>query len=328
MCDCCDGSDEQLAKGSSCVNTCEEAGAAWRVAEAERIRNAEAGAKAKLVYIEQAKAALDGAGSAKAELEAREAAAAAELEAAETSLVAARAQAKTNALQRDADDAAVVLKSLELGDSSATELGALLVQLARTVKGGVPALSDLAEAAALKRGVEQKDIGRIVWPVSVPEDLKEEKDAAVKAAEGAVASARAEQRSAKDELQALESKKGKDYGPDNAFYPLDGKCVQLKQAQYTYHVCPFGSAKQDVTSLGTFEGFSDNYTTMRFTNGQTCWNGPARTMTVKLECGENEVLSAVDEPSKCEYTAKMTTPAVCDSRFAEPIDLQLEKQEL
>ena len=271
---------------------------------------------------------MDGAGSAKDQLEAQQASAGAQLEAAEEQLVAARTQAEANALERHANDASTVLKSLELGDSSASELGALLVQLARTVKGGVPALSKLAEAAALKRGVEQKHIGRIVWPLAVSEDMQGDKDPAVKAAEAAVASARAEHREAGDALQALENKKGKDYGPNHVFFPLDGKCVQFKQAQYTYHVCPYGSAKQDSTSLGNFEGFKDNYTTMLFTNGQTCWNGPARTMTVKLVCGPEEVLSSVDEPSKCEYTAKMTTPAVCDDRFAQPIDVELEKQEL
>lgn len=35
----------------------------------------------------------------------------------------------------------------------------------------------------------------------------------------------------------------------------------------------------------------------------------------------------VDEPEKCTYTAKFTTPAVCDARFAEELKLDLEREE-
>ena len=50
---------------------------------------------------------------------------------------------------------------------------------------------------------------------------------------------------------------------------------------------------------------------MVFEHGQRCWNGPERSAKVDLECGaENEVLK-VTEPSKCEYVIKMKSPAVC-----------------
>jgi len=327
VCDCCDGSDEELAK-KQCINTCDEAGAAWRVAEAERIRVAEAGAKAKLDYIKQAQAALDDAEGAKAKLTAQRDAAKDKVAEAEGELETAKAQADANALQQHSNDAREVLKALDLAGSSADDLGAILVQLARTVKGGAPALTKLAETAALKRGVEEKNIGHIVWPMDVSEDAASAKDPGLKAAEASVAAAKSDQSEAQKALDALQDKQGKDYGPQNAFFPLDGKCVDFKQAQYTYHVCPYGSAKQDHTLLGNFEGFGENFSTMRFTNGQTCWNGPARSMTVKLVCGAEETLSSVDEPSKCEYTATLTTPAVCDDRFAKPIDVELVKDEL
>ncbi len=329
MCDCCDGSDEMHAKHSKCSNTCESAGAEWRAAEAERIRVAEAGARAKLAYMDQAKAALSDAEGTKAELSAKQTSAEQQLAVAEEQLAAAERQAEADALQQHSSDSHKVLRGLSLDGASAEDLGTLLVQLARTVNGGAKALAKLAEGAALKRGVEQKDLIKINWPTDVPDDLvSAPKAEAVKSAEAAILAAKSDLREAKDALADLESKQAKDYGPSNAFFPLDGKCVELRQAQYTYKVCPFGSAKQDHTLLGNFEGFQDSYTTMRFTNGQTCWNGPARSLTVKLVCGVEEVLSSVDEPSKCEYTATLATPAVCDDRFARPIDTELVKEEL
>lgn len=63
---------------------------------------------------------------------------------------------------------------------------------------------------------------------------------------------------------------------------------------------------------------------MKFTNGQHCYQGPNRSMTVTLECGVDEELLAVDEPSKCAYTATLRTPAACDDKYANELRLQLE----
>jgi protein kinase C substrate 80K-H len=63
---------------------------------------------------------------------------------------------------------------------------------------------------------------------------------------------------------------------------------------------------------------------MVFENGLRCWNGPERSARVDLECGaENEVIK-VTEPSKCEYEIKMKSPAVC----AKPQKKSVEKEEL
>jgi protein kinase C substrate 80K-H len=53
---------------------------------------------------------------------------------------------------------------------------------------------------------------------------------------------------------------------------------------------------------------------MLFTGGATCWNGPARSLTVTLLCGDTEALFKVEEPARCEYVAEMTTPAVCSAQ--------------
>jgi len=107
------------------------------------------------------------------------------------------------------------------------------------------------------------------------------------------------------------------------FYALSGQCFSTTQAQYTYEMCFDGSAKQRETSHGasahgtslgsmseiTFEGAS---ATVKFTGGATCWRGPARSLTVTLVCGEVTKATAVDEPSMCEYTMQMESPALCE----------------
>ncbi|CAN0860732.1 Glucosidase 2 subunit beta [Linum grandiflorum] len=71
------------------------------------------------------------------------------------------------------------------------------------------------------------------------------------------------------------------------------------------------------TSYTTFsygrywEKFEDNYSSMLFSNGAGCWNGPRRSMKVKLRCGLKTEVSEVDEPSRCEYAAVMSTPITC-----------------
>eukprot|EP00039_Didymoeca_costata_P007689 m.102770 g.102770 ORF g.102770 m.102770 type:complete len:119 (-) comp13784_c0_seq5:1006-1362(-) len=90
--------------------------------------------------------------------------------------------------------------------------------------------------------------------------------------------------------------------------------------RYTYTVCPFGKATQTKksgggdTNLGNFKGFTgkkDKYSEMKFEGGLKCWNGPQRSMTVTLICGGEVAVKDVKEPSMCEYTMTMTTPARC-----------------
>ena len=55
------------------------------------------------------------------------------------------------------------------------------------------------------------------------------------------------------------------------------------------------------------------YRTMRFADGQQCWNGPPRSLTLRVRCGKATRLSRVTEPSRCEYEAELETPAACDA---------------
>ena len=103
-------------------------------------------------------------------------------------------------------------------------------------------------------------------------------------------------------------------GPNGEFATLEGKCFSIKQRQcvrcasllvltavlrarhrYTYEICPYDKARQkeghSETNLGTWKGWDTDkpgdgkYSTMLFKDGDRCWQGPERSMTVRrLDC--------------------------------------------
>ncbi|XP_024986728.1 glucosidase 2 subunit beta-like isoform X1 [Cynara cardunculus var. scolymus] len=116
-------------------------------------------------------------------------------------------------------------------------------------------------------------------------------------------------------ISRLKKKLGNDFGPEKEFYSLYGQCFESKQNKYVYKVCPFKEATQEEgysrTLLGQWEKFEESYSVMLFSNGDKCWNGPDRSLKVKLQCGLKVQVADVDEPSRCEYEAMLTAPALC-----------------
>ena len=127
-----------------------------------------------------------------------------------------------------------------------------------------------------------------------------------------------------------------DYGSDLAFASFVGQCFTYNHNQYVYEMCPYESAKQkegaSSTSLGQWDGVkqrtegSDTVQTLSFTNGQHCWQGPARSLTVVLRCGVENVIRSVEEPSRCVYEMDFSTPTVCDMEWARRLQRELEDQ--
>ncbi|KAK0537488.1 hypothetical protein OC835_001727 [Tilletia horrida] len=128
----------------------------------------------------------------------------------------------------------------------------------------------------------------------------------------------------KREELALDPKK---HGREGEFKALEGTCITKEVGEYTYEFCFGRSTHQKTTkggmstSMGTFERFDplnksnekedEYYLTQLYSNGQHCWNGPARSVNVELSCGlENELID-VFEAEKCIYSMKVRTPAVC-----------------
>ncbi|KAM5449642.1 hypothetical protein MaudCBS49596_004763 [Microsporum audouinii] len=167
---------------------------------------------------------------------------------------------------------------------------------------------------------------------SVDSDSNEPRE--VKDARDRVFDAQSSLNSKKSEITQLKGDLEQDFGVDSVFRALKGECISRDSGEYTYELCWMEQTKQKSkkgrgdTTMGRFEKISsivvDEATpsgqivqktkvTLLYTNGQTCWNGPSRSTTVILECGENSELTKVSEDEKCIYSMFVTTPAVCDS---------------
>lgn len=104
--------------------------------------------------------------------------------------------------------------------------------------------------------------------------------------------------------------------------------------KYKYSICPYGDSKQDTTSLGN--SFSivnekgeaidtlgmnihvtkqntmpDGNIYFYWKNGRSCWNGPQRSLKLKLVCHDSVELLSLIEPSMCVYEGELGTPSVC-----------------
>lgn len=120
-----------------------------------------------------------------------------------------------------------------------------------------------------------------------------------------------EVRQAKDRIKAL-NKKLTDLGEEHLGYAsLAGKTLSRQVQEWKFKVVFFDKAEQDFTSLGRWSGFTGPHTA-EFTGGASCWQGPQRKLTVTFECGVEEALLDVTEPSRCVYAATVVHPGACD----------------
>eukprot|EP00871_Galdieria_phlegrea_P002388 jgi/Galph1/314/GphlegSOOS_G5076.1 len=113
------------------------------------------------------------------------------------------------------------------------------------------------------------------------------------------------------ELDRLEKVAATNYGKDSIFLALKDECAEFHSQGYHYKLCLLSHVLQDNINLGKFSGWNSNYTTMFYTDGTPCWNGPQRSTVVKLICGSNETIVSVSEPTKCEYHFVYSTCAAC-----------------
>lgn len=130
-------------------------------------------------------------------------------------------------------------------------------------------------------------------------------------------------REAQDRVNFIDDQLKFNFGPDDIFITMYKTCFEFKTGEYVYKICPYEKAIQkplsggSETNLGRWEGWSDDFSEMRFTHGTRCWNGPDRSATVKVKCGMENKVTSVDEPNRCEYEYKFESPAVCSK--PEPI---------
>ncbi|CEL97111.1 unnamed protein product [Vitrella brassicaformis CCMP3155] len=124
---------------------------------------------------------------------------------------------------------------------------------------------------------------------------------------------------AKKKIDHLE-KKAKDLESKPEYAHLYHKCVETNSDGYVYEVCFFKDAhqKKDHHSTNLGRRWKWDISTgnldedvMLLEGGQSCWNGPARSLKVRFVCGIEEKLQNVSEPSRCVYEVNMMSPAAC-----------------
>ncbi|XP_030471904.1 glucosidase 2 subunit beta-like isoform X2 [Syzygium oleosum] len=132
-------------------------------------------------------------------------------------------------------------------------------------------------------------------------------------------------------ISKLSDKLQYDFGQDKEFYSFYGRCFESKQHKYVYKVCPYKQASQEeghsTIRLGHWDKFGDAYRVMIFSNGDRCWSGPDRSLKVRLRCGLKNEVTDVDEPSRCEYVALLSTPALCLEDKLKELQHKLELME-
>ncbi len=128
----------------------------------------------------------------------------------------------------------------------------------------------------------------------------------------------------------------KDYGADDIFRALKGKCISTDAGEYEYELCWIDRTSQKSkkghgnTNMGNFVRIDKEMAdegeradgkslgkgerlVLRYENGQGCWNGPNRKTDVWLTCAEKDEVWRVSESEKCVYKMEVGTPAACDA---------------
>jgi len=335
ICDCCDGSDEagfrarRAGAATACPNRCAEEGEVDKLQRVERMATLKQGLEKRQQIINNAVANRQQWTGDVARMEA-------EL----PTLEAARDEAKKAADAAAAVDLGPEALKAENEDLKKTilrqqaELQELQKELEK-LKGGAEPKAEkkvVSEYAKWMDGAGSTP-GAIEGEEALPDDddgqgdltdeeamglseplstkpvvtsgggAKKADDDALSAAEAKVKSNQEETKKLKKQLEHLDD--------DHLGYSsLDGRCISKHDGQYTYKLCFHDDAKQDHVSLGRWGGWTGPQSA-QFTDGQMCPGGPARMLRVVFECGSEEIVLGISEPSRCIYETHVTSPGAC-----------------
>jgi len=153
------------------------------------------------------------------------------------------AQRAADAAERTRDS---IASALHIESLTREQLLDLLFKVVREAKAG-DALVAAARTSLSGSPINPDDVK---WTGDAVDGAEEYKSDAGNAARAALSSARSEETRFESELSTLRNDGTTDFGPDAVFFPLKGKCFDLRVNQYTYQACPFGNAKQDSVTLG------------------------------------------------------------------------------
>mmetsp|Transcript_9683 Transcript_9683/g.22755 ORF Transcript_9683/g.22755 Transcript_9683/m.22755 type:complete len:785 (-) Transcript_9683:78-2432(-) len=133
-----------------------------------------------------------------------------------------------------------------------------------------------------------------------------------------------------DLYKDIGGKDGDGMGPSGELYSMANECFSVLAGKYTYETCIFGEAKQKEgsgaggTGLGKWTGMEideDGARVMKWEKGQKCWNGPQRSATVYVTCGQETKLISADEPETCSYVFEMESYIACDEAYKAKMGL-------
>ncbi|VDM35952.1 unnamed protein product [Hydatigera taeniaeformis] len=63
---------------------------------------------------------------------------------------------------------------------------------------------------------------------------------------------------------------------------------------------------------------------MLYDGGEQCWNGPSRSVKVKMIFGVENRLVSAEEPPRCTYKMKLETPAACHHDPSKLMEMHTE----
>jgi hypothetical protein len=201
-------------------------------------------------------------------------------------------------------------------------------------KGEIDSGYDHAGEAARRAAEDEEDARLRAEEDKELEYPKSEAEEGLAVAEGDLEPHRDDKAKYEKELEGLAKVLEGDFGPDDAYAALYDKCFSQQVQQYTYEVCMFRDAKQkeggatNIGNWGHWGGADDGrpYSVMHYTGGSSCWNGPTRTLKVALQCGLDEFVVSVQEPSKCVYEMEFQTPLACSAEEVAAAKRELETQ--
>jgi len=360
ICDCCDGSDEEALVsgrgGAQCANHCAEEGQREAKARAERLDQLRTGLAKKEEIKRNARADRQQWTAHIAKLAdelpvleaAVEAAKKMEQEAVDTAAAAAggvsgaaaegELQAEVSALRVTVDKQQAQIDSLLRDVTALKERGASVTAAAEGAAGGAVAADDgkkvVSEYAKWMDGADSTPgaLGDAEYASEDDESGGEEEEQGLGLAQGAgvqavttsgnsvaVTEAQAKVSKNKEEATTLKKKLGAVDEDRLGFASLEGQCISKNDGQYTYKFCFFNDAKQDHVLLGRWKGWT-GIKAAEFTDGQMCPGGPARSLRVIFECGAEQAVLEITEPSRCIYEAHIVHPGACNEEDAAALE--------